>query len=196
MGFARRSQSAGGFGNPQRAALSRSLAHREQLGDPPATAWRVLSARACSPSCAPVDPIRKVPRAAISECACSTGGTRPSRTTGPLPRRHPATPAPARHPGTSATSERITERCEGVFCAAPATERRSGAGCSSRKKPRGRPFRGTSSSMASVATVPEQAGGGYVCASDAGRHGLFLHEFLRATTGLAHLARVDVRSDL
>jgi hypothetical protein len=59
------------------------------LGDPQASVWRVLSARACSPSCATVDSTRKVVKARISECACSTGGTRPSRTTGPLPRSHP-----------------------------------------------------------------------------------------------------------
>ena len=60
-----------------------------RLGDPPASARRVLSARACSPSCATVDSIRKVHKAIIRECARSTGGTRPSRTTGPLPHCHP-----------------------------------------------------------------------------------------------------------
>jgi hypothetical protein len=58
-------------------------------GDPPASAWRVLSARACSPSCAAVDSPRKAQKATIRECARSTGGTRPTHATGPLPYCHP-----------------------------------------------------------------------------------------------------------
>jgi hypothetical protein len=61
-----------------------------QLGDPLAPAGRVLSARACSPSCAPVDSSRKLHKTKIRECARSTRGTRPTRTTGPLPHCHPS----------------------------------------------------------------------------------------------------------
>jgi len=52
-----------------------------RLGDPQAPAWRVLSARACSPLRAPVDSIRNVVKAEIRECACSTGGTLPTHAT-------------------------------------------------------------------------------------------------------------------
>jgi hypothetical protein len=87
----------------------------QDVGNHEAPACRVLSARACSPSRAPVDSFRRLHKAIIGECARGAGGTRAivmgtlggfpnppamvraerssaaphARATGPLPHCHP-----------------------------------------------------------------------------------------------------------
>ena len=78
-------------GNPRRVPKP------SRDGTPPA---KPRAPHATTRRAATVDSIRKVEKAKIRACACSTRGTRPSPRAGALPPAPPAPPAPAGHAGT------------------------------------------------------------------------------------------------